>query len=133
MDQKAVCVLPLVFWTQTSSTGGCDPFWRFVDVAMIDPSAEFASTRSKSDCAFGHSSHFRKPQATSPFGQMNVLPSSSGVKSMNLSPFVSEKFPDQWVTASFPDELTQRMPLARASATIASTGSLGSFVPRPAL
>ena len=50
---------------------------------------------------------------------MNVLPSSPlGDQSCQLSP-PGLNVPDQWVSPSFPAELTHRIPLARASATIA--------------
>src|SRR5437763_17201975 len=103
------------------------------DIATVFPVVRSTRTRSKSEVAVGHSSHLSSPQKKSWAGTRNVLASSAPDHSAKPSPLASTYVPAQWVSASLPAELTQRTPCARASATKASTGSLGSFVPRPAL
>ena len=121
--QNTVRSAPLDCSTHSSSYGDSVPVCSPSELARSTFAPESNSPRSKSDTPAGHSSHFRNPQMTSPFGQTNVLPRSPfGLQACRLP--VGLKVPDQCVWASFPAELTQTIPCARAAATIAPTGPL---------
>src|ERR1044071_5433376 len=72
----------------------------------------------------GQESQRRKTQISWLVAKKTVLPLSAGspggLKLWSPLPSVSLKVPDQCCWARLPAELTQRMPLARASATVAS-------------